>query len=212
MARIKKGGTASAGKTVTRKSRSNRQRPIMLTNKPMFVYLHHPRRWTVIEGEVVPQMKELRFVDDPNVDPDDERAKWRKRGWVEIPWHVRGEDTNYMKEHDGPNGTKLYLSEWETPHRGSSIIVPDPAGYVKFLLWLKSHDKVEPPEVYVLEDLADRARSRFEDYASKAALNPKVQRLADRAAADLSALTAEIDSILAPAAKKKGAGDEQKAG
>ena len=196
MARIKQSSTASRGAAVTRSPRGPKNLPVMLGNRPMFVYLHHPHRWTVLEGHVVPQMKELRFVDDPNVDPDDERAKWRKRGWTEIPWDVRGKDTNYLREHPGPHKTFVYLSEWETPHRGSSVVVPDVAGYVAFLLWLKANDKVDQPEIYVLEKLRDAARKRYEDYAGKAHANPKMKRKADRCKVDLTALSDEIDAQL----------------
>lgn len=205
MARIQK-GTASSGRAVTKKQRSKSNLPVMLANRPMFVYLSHPNRWGVLLGSVVPILKELRFVDDPNVDPDDERAKWRKRGWSEIPWNVRGEGTNYMKEHDGPRGSLVYLSEFETPHKGSSTVVSNPEAYVEFLLWLKANEAVAEPEVHVLETLRDKARSRFEDYAGKAHHNPRLQGLADRAQSDMAALAAEIDSILGiepPKPKKK---------
>lgn len=225
MARISQGGSASAGKTVTRQARGRQNLPVMLGNRPMFVYLHHPHRWTVLEGHVVMQLKELRFVDDPNVDPDDERAKWRKRGWTEIPWDVRGADTNYMREHEGPHGTRVYLSEWETPHRGSRVVVPDPAGYVTFLLWLKDNGKVPAPEIYVLEKLRDAALKRYEDYAGKAHASPQLKRRADRCKVDLDALAAEIDAQLgigtasigapvteeAPPKKKKRAARKKKA-
>jgi len=196
MARLKQSSTASSGKAVSRTPRGRKNLPVMLTNRPMFVYLHHPHRWTVLLGRVVMQLKELRFIDDPNVDPDDERAKWRKRGWAEIPWNVRGKDTTYLREHDGPNKTLVYLSEWETPHRGSSAVQSDTEGYVEFLLWLKDNDKVPQPEIYVLEKLRDRARKRHEDYAGRAHANPRVQRIADRAKVDLDALSAEIDAQL----------------
>jgi hypothetical protein len=196
MARIKKKGTASSGRTVTRKASGRSNLPVLLTNRPMFVFLFHPKRWGVLLGSVVPLLKELRFVDDPNVDPDDERAKWRKRGWVEIPWNVRGDGTNYMVEHDGPMGTMVYLSEFETPHRGSRVVVPNQGAYVEFLVWLKDNQMIAEPEIYILEDLKDRALKRFEDYAGKAHANPKVQSLADKARADMDALGREIDILL----------------
>jgi len=205
MPRIQKKGTASSGRKVTKKARSRKDQPVRLTNKPPFVYIAHPLRWTVLEGEVVPLLKELRFIDDPNVDPDDERAKWRKRGWTEIPWDVRGPDTNYLRAHDAINRTTAYLSEFETPHKGSSVVVSDVAGFVEFCCWLKDHAKIDAPEPYVLEELRDRARKRFEDYAGKAHSNPKLQGLADRARADMDTLSAELDAVLGiePPKKKK---------
>ena len=53
--------------------------------------------------------------------------------------------------------------------------------------------------------MRDRARKRFEDYASKAHSNPKLQGLADRARADMDTLSAELDAVLGiePPKKKK---------
>ena len=203
MARIKSGGSASSGRSVSKKARKEKSRPVLLTNRPMFVYLYHPKRYTVIDGAVVPQLKELRFVEDRNVNPEDELTKWRKLGWVDIPWDVRGDGTDYIRAHDGPGKTTVYLSEFEQPHRGSSAVVSDTAGYVAFLVWLEENGKIPEPELHILEGLRDRAQGRFDDYAARSHANPKVQAVADRCAVDLQALSDKIESLLSPATASK---------
>lgn len=180
------------------------------------LFLFHPERWMVMEGEVVPLLGRLPIIAGvSNVKLTDARrgktsisqaaAEKAKRGWVILLPDVEGPGTSYL--HSPCPGA--YLTRWETANAGSSIVTTDGPGYVRWLRGLIASGKLPKPKPYVIEKLrADLAREVLE-LKDKVRTVPSAQVDLDRKLSDLSAVERELGSAqLKPLAQRPaGLGD-----
>lgn len=143
---------------------------------PNFLYIHHPNRWMIMDGEVLPALHKLhKSPGQDNVSPKNGGdmggaigTKVRD-GWVMIPHDVI--PGGYVKKFDGARGA-VHLSVWETPRQvGRRVYDPetDTAGYYAFLRDLMARGIIQQPAQVVLEDIVARAQSAVDRAAAHTA-------------------------------------------
>jgi hypothetical protein len=117
---------------------------------PMFIYKWHPFRWSLIDGEWLPQLGKLKISVGLNaIDPSEGTAYARheamKKGWHFIePEQL---DDHYVREYDHVAGTAHY-EKWHKPRMNANrrVDVYDHEGYVDFLRGLVASGVVGKPD------------------------------------------------------------------
>jgi hypothetical protein len=170
---------------------------------PVFWLKAHPARWSVFDGEWLPQLG--RLTADPGVacvtDGGGMKQAWAEanaRGWTKIPHDaVRLVDPtrdSYVKAYNVRQGGgvgKIHLTIWEHPKQigGRVIVKRDEEGFRNFLRALVDHGLVDAPDPDILEVQVDAQRARME----RAAGSSNEQRK-NREAARL----AEVEGAVGP--------------
>lgn len=149
---------------------------------PNFLYIAHPARWGIIDGELRPQLAKLKL--EPGVggitstgDDTLARTNMVKKGWIIIePDEITGPDglEGYVRAYDGARGT-IHLSIWEQPLQVGArpIIRNDLPGYIAFLDWLVDSGRIPLPEPEILEGLSDIYTRRLLEVSKDAHHNPE---------------------------------------
>ena len=180
---------------------------LRMAPSPNFLYCHHPERWQIMNGEVLPVLHKLNR--DPGVsnvspknggDMSPAIGLKIKNGWTIIPHDVI--PGGYVRKFDGASGP-IHLTIWETPRQmGNRAYDPkvDSEGYQSFLRDLVTRGVISPPPEHVLEILVDRATSIVERAAPFTATEAG-KKVYDRAVSDLHAV--EVACGFRPAPKPK---------
>jgi hypothetical protein len=145
-------------------------------------YKHHPWRWHIVDGEVLPRLGKLKG--DPGIGGVDDRgntsfakAKAEEKGWQIIPWDALGE--HYVVEVASSRG-KVYLPKWMTLRRVGNRVVPTPDidAYHEFCRRLISEGIIAPPDPAVIDGMVEAQRQRFETVIGRLhdEENPTVKR------------------------------------
>lgn len=134
-----------------------------------FLYMHHPNRWQIMNGKVLPSLTKLQQVPglnnvSPRAGGDMSSAIGMKiqNGWQIIPHDVIA--GGYVKKYEGYRGA-VHLSIWETPRQvGRRVYDPETntEGYQAFLQGLVDGGVIQPASQYVLRDLVERAQQAVE--------------------------------------------------
>jgi hypothetical protein len=178
-------------------------KPPQLAPAPPFMLKHHPERWGVQHGRVLPVFAKLhlqagisrveqvggQFVMGEAI------AQTERRGWKVIPMDVQGEGTSYLRK---PEGTNTHLMQWEIAYPGSRQRGLDVEGWIKFIDLLIKKGAIERPALYVLERMLADKQKTYGAAADQAVTMPSAKSRADSIAADIKVIEAEINK-----AKKK---------
>lgn len=163
----------------------------------------HPKRWTVLEGKVVPQCAHvhlrhgvhmMRQRRDGLYLARETIADFTERGWHVIPEDVDGPGTSYLRE----AVPGVWLLRWEQEHPGSDHVSSDVDGYAVWLQGLIKDGKIPGPPAYILASMTARKRQEVGTLRDAVRATPSRQPELDRAEADLAALDAELAKV-APA-------------
>ena len=175
----------------------NTQRPrLNLPSSARWWFIHHPARWQVMDGELLPRLG--RLSGEPGVGGVDKHGdtagaeiSYARRGWKKIPWELV--EGGYLRRYDGRGGD-IHLSIWEHPKQiaNRTIVKTDREGFKAFLRGLISSGFIEPADPDLLEGMAESLRASIVRAPGTAA--------AEQAAAAL----AVIEAALNPPAPKKG--------
>ena len=133
---------------------------------PNFLYCHHPERWQIMDGEVLPVLHKLEQSPGvANVSPRNGGDMSGaigvkvKNGWTIIPHDVI--PGGYVRKFEGAFGP-IHLTKWETP-RQHGLRAYDPkvdiTGYREFLRDLMNRGVLQPPMEHILETLVERAQA-----------------------------------------------------
>ncbi len=163
------------------------------------LYLFHPERWGVVEGQVVPLLGRMPIIAGVgNVKLVDQKrglmsttiaeAEKAKRGWTKIPINVDGPGTSYI--HRPLPG--VYLTRWETAHAGSAHVSHDTVGYVRWLRGLIASGKLPAPKPYVLEKLRAKLKRQVLELSDKVRTVPSAQVDLDQRLKDVAAVEREL--------------------
>ena len=181
-----------------------------LESRAAALFLFHPERWGVLEGQVVPLLGRMPIIAGVgNVKLVDAKRgllstsvaehEKSKRGWTKIRLDVDGPGTSYL--HSPLTG--VYLTRWETAHAGSSVISHDTAGYVRWLRGLVATGKIPRAKPYVLEKIRAKTQRQILELQDKVRTVPSAQVDLDRKLADLAAIQRELGTMpLTPIAPK----------
>jgi len=174
-----------------------------------FLLVHHPERWTVMAGKVIPQFCRLTLV--PGVGGVDQirsvtggtktLAGGAKNAWEEKGCVVIAPDK--IPTHHARNGVKSYL--WQPQGRpdatlliytrcypGSADMDVDVPRYLEFCDHLIATGIIEPVPAYVLRRMVDKQAERVDKLADKLASMPSLKPQVEAARADLTALEAAL--------------------
>ncbi len=134
-------------------------------------YQHHPARWYVTDGCLLPLLGKL--VGEPgvngvtkNADIGPAQLAASRRGWTLIPWSVV--DGGYVRAFQGRRGT-VHLSIFETPKivGNRTIIKHDHAGYRQFLKDLLNSGVIPPIDPDILDGLIEDKRNSYQSAVSE---------------------------------------------
>lgn len=144
----------------------NTQRPrLNLPSCARFWFLHHPARWQVMDGELLPNLG--RMSGEPGIGGVDKfgdtaaaEISHARRGWKKIPWDVI--EGGYLRRYDGRGGD-VHMSIWEQPKQiaNRTIIKLDREGYKEFLRSLIAAGVIDPPDPDLLDGMAEVLRSKI---------------------------------------------------
>ena len=175
----------------------NGPRPPMLVDCPPFLYRHHPERWHVMNGAVLPVLGKFQLKAGLNRVEHrggkfmiaQAQAEIERRGWTIIPIDVQGPGTSYIRR---PEGTNAHLSQWAKTYSGSTQIDCDVDGWTKFCKMLIKNKVIEAPGIHVLERIRSKTQQQYTAAADRAVSVPSEKAIADKFAADIAVLDKEI--------------------
>lgn len=162
-------GSSTGTNVIFRPTRDGRGpvAPNLAPNAPFFLKFN-PRRWTLLEGVVVPLLGRIPIeggvggVDAvgptggakrPEPKPALDHA--RDRGEIVILHEVDGEGTSYLK-YEEVKGGRHHHTKWETTHSGLDVTTCDMPAYVKWLVSLQERKIIPAPERVDIEGLLAR--------------------------------------------------------
>lgn len=157
----------------------------------------HPMRWDVIDGEVLPELVPIHWVDGLNGQTHGNYrralADAERRGWTVIPHNVdkkNGHNTYVRKhpvEHNGRTG-HVYLDRFTQCFRGTGMLRTKGKEYRAWLQSLIKREIIPLPPIYRVEALAEQKRNLAASYAKRAVGNPIAQ-------ARVKAVLAEVEAV-----------------
>ena len=175
---------------------------VRLDPSTSFWFMHHPARWTYLNGEWLPWLSKLSA--DPGVSNVDqggdtaaaEVAK-RRRGWTIIPWDA--EPGGYVVAYDGVAGT-VHLSKWEVPKQvaGQTRIQGDEEGYWAFCRRLVTDGYIERPDADFINIQIERQQKKVDEWREKAPSSPFHRDALAVEEALLDGMRAAMERLYAP--------------
>lgn len=144
--------------------------PNLEQSKP-FIFAHHRKRWTIIDGRLVPDLSKIPLVaganrvsyaSDGSVRFADTQAKLQDRQFKILAPEL-GPDGTYLQELDTlPSGASnpvvTYITAWETAHVGSSTTEIDEKGYADWLESLVTDGHIAPCTRHRVTELLSAAK------------------------------------------------------
>lgn len=174
--------------------------PLIEARRPS-LFQFHPKRWQVMEGQVVPLLAPMPLVGGignvkalkgGKVSIATAVAERAKRGWTVLRNDVEGPGTSYLYWVRVAGGGRAFLTRWETAHNGSTVVTSDPKGYVEWLRKLIDTGKIPAPKSYVLEQLKARLTQELLELKDKVRTVPSAQVELDRKKHDLAVVEREL--------------------
>jgi hypothetical protein len=174
-----------------------------------YILAHHPKRYMVMDGRLVPSPSQIALVDgvnrvrvaaDGRIYFSDTQAKLQDRGFKLIPFEKGPGGESYLQEIDTrPDGrevvTKATISVWQTAFAGSDRAESDEAGYATWLEELVAEGFLPKCPVHVANAMLQTARSQLQEAEQQRAQG----KLSD--ATRIDALTVDV-AVLEKAAGK----------
>ena len=165
-----------------------------------FYLMFHPKRWMVMDGEVLPFLARLKRINGVNGIRHGKMkvamADRIEEGWTIIPLDAVG-GQSYCVSH-ACEGGRRFTTRWEQVFPGSSEIRCDREGWKGFLHALQELGIVPAhPPIYVLERMKTQALEMLETRAAKAHNNPAYTRLVNQSKAEIEALDKAISAVMA---------------
>lgn len=191
---------------------TGREAPVpTMPSTAAFMLMAHPKRWTVIGGQVVPQFSRLALKSGVNGVESRRQGDGKERliltearinaeagGWTIIPFeavppnHVRpGARPSYLRQPKGRPDVTLLL--YERCYPGDSAIGTDEPRYLEFCQHLIDSGVIAPPPVYILESMLAKAQHNANATADKARHNSNLKADADKMAAVVAVLEQALD-------------------
>jgi hypothetical protein len=180
-----------------------------LDKRPPYILAHHPKRYMVMDGRLVPSPSQIALVDGVNrvrVAADgriyfaDTQAKLQDRGFKLIPFEKGPSGESYLQEIETrPDGreavTKTTVSVWETAYPGSDRTEPNEAAYATWLEGLVADGFLPKCPPHIANNMLQTARTQLAEVEQQRAQG----KLSDLTR--LEALTLEV-AVLEKAAGK----------
>ena len=172
-----------------------------------FQYAHHPKSWQVMydgkgAAKVLPRLSKIFFKPGTNhigtdrgngIDTTECKMRYEADGYRFIPYDLAGKvdkgATSYLQRINVPGG-HTFLSRWARVIPGTSRIMSDKAGWLRFLAAVAK--VVEPPPTYALMELRSQYERKMSEYARNAAIMPDAEARIAKAAAAVTAIDKEI--------------------
>lgn len=171
-----------------------------------FILKAHPARWTVMGGKVIPQLGRIALMPGLNsiskigdrINASEARAASADRGWKVIPFghippaHMQpGQEPSYLYSPEGrPDVT---LSIYTRCYPGSERLDCDEARYIEFCEHLVSSGLIDPPALWVLEQLAEKLHRESDGLADKAREHSVYKSASEKAIAARDVVDALIE-------------------
>tara|TARA_Y100001973_G_scaffold40363_2_gene60378 strand:+ start:2030 stop:2656 length:627 start_codon:yes stop_codon:yes gene_type:complete len=163
-------------------------------------FAHHPEAWEVRSGDLVPRVNMISMRPGVNHVPrdgnlDELYMRYEAAGFVFIPYDVgtpKGVESYLQKVPVA--GGHAYVSCFVRLVPGSSKVMPDKAGYLRFLKAVKK--QVAPPAAYVLDALKGKLEKRQTDLSMVADRVPMAAKQLKQVNADLKIVEKELDAAL----------------
>ena len=158
------------------KTRQQEARAQIPPNSP-FYYAWHARRWHVMDGKVVPQLRQIKLRPGTNgcdvtrgglPVPMIAVAAAEMSGWTILPWDVDGEGTSYLYQVQG-----VWLDRSERLYPGAVQSDTDEARYAKWCRSLVDRGIVDEPNFTILSQLKEKYRDEVRRFSGK---NPELAR------------------------------------
>lgn len=136
---------------------------------PQFVLIYNPKRWTIMDGRLVPQLHHfpleagvngVEFTKDGSIRFSRAKAQKEEQDRKVIPhgWGPNGEPYQSAVE-TRPPGTKevvvSYIPVWAEAHEGSTDLYTDTSAYADWLESLVTEGKVSPCPIYLAKKLLE---------------------------------------------------------
>jgi hypothetical protein len=180
-----------------------------LEASPKFIFAHHPKRWVVMAGKLVPSLSKIPLVDGSNqvsVAPNGAikfnltRSKFHDAGFKIIGHELAPDGETYLQDVDtrpggGSNAGVAFISVWEEAHAGSSETVCDEEAYVEWLEGLVTGGHIAPCQPHVAAQMLERSKTALRDAEYKL-LSGKLSDLGR-----VDALKLEVEVLAAVAGK-----------
>lgn len=179
-----------------------------------FLLVHHPERWTVMAGTVIPLFCRMPLVPGLNgadqIRTHDGRTKvlagaaknaWEEKGCQVIApsnipaHHARGGVMSYLWQPEGRKDATLLI--YTRCYPGSADVDVDVPRYLEFCQHLIDNETIAPVPVHVLRKMTDKQRDRVDKLADKVASMPSLKPQVDAARAELSTLEAVLAERIA---------------
>ncbi len=188
-----------------------------------FVLRFHPRRWGLMDGDILPILGTLKTEDlgvngvDKTGNTDEAWMMSHKNGWRELPWDVLGPDRIYIRATDATGG-RYFHTQWEIPqYDGDRVLASktDHAGYYAFLRELLARGIIPQPDPAVLEQGLIDTQSKKVDNLRGKTNHPGVAEVFEVEKARLDDLRGAAAALRDPklkaarAAKRKKSADAQ---
>lgn len=123
---------------------------------PKFVFAHHPKRWTIVDGRIVPELirvplqsglNRVMVGTDGRVRMHDTRALLEQKSRVIIGPELGPGGKSYLQAVDTLSNGKIVpavITVWETAHAGESKTEWDYGAYADWLESLVASGKIAP--------------------------------------------------------------------
>lgn len=142
---------------------------------PKFVFTHHPDRWIILDGKLVPALSRFALVSgvnrvtegvDGRVGFADARAKLEKENRRVVPQEWGPLDAGngrktYVQAVQTQSGATAYLSAWESWSPGSSTTWTDVPAYAEWLASIVGDGKLPPCSLKVAREMLGLALGRL---------------------------------------------------
>jgi hypothetical protein len=177
MAKIQKPAQGRIARPKLRGGRAEAAKPRLPANKP-FIMLAHRSRWTVMDGQLIPQLRQLTLQGGSNgvtdrLDPktkeviyeaEDAISRAVEQGWVPLRPEKVGD---YVAEYDVVGGGVHFAHICQKVYPGSNHTEPDAEAYVAWCQKLVEEEHIEEPPLYVLEAMLAQYQKREAQAADK---------------------------------------------
>ena len=169
--------------------------------RSLFLLVFNPRKWTVLEGEVVPLLSTMST--EPGINLVDRtgdmtlaEARQLRKGCTIIPEEWAPDGESYVAAWPGQRGSIVHTTVWEQCFANSSSVrSSDLPGYVAWLRELIDSGKLPDIEGHILEAYIDRAESALADATDKSAHSTRASQDMVTHQATLEVLRAKRDQM-----------------
>jgi len=156
-----------------------------LDRSPPYILAHHPNRYMVMAGKLVPSPSRIPLVDgvnrvriasDGRIRFADAQSRLQDAHFKLIPYEMGPDGESYIQEVDSrPDGreaiAKTTISVWETAYAGDSSTEVDTAGYAEWLESLVTRGHLPACPTHQVARMLTTARAALKDAEQKQGQN-----------------------------------------